>query len=129
MDWVESQLDRAEWDAPPSVGLLDYVPVGARPLFERLYTEMLGYVDKYPDDERRWFLLLRAWPALVAAPIRRGGGSATEQLLGERQKQASWDEAIERRVAMSANDVKFVPFSIEAGGSGGRSRKVSLTSV
>ena len=29
---------------------------------------------------------------------------------------ASWDEAIERRMAMSANDVKFVPFSIEAGG-------------
>ena len=48
---------------------------------------------------------------------------------GERQKQESWDEAIERRVAMSANDVKFVPFSIEAGGSGGRLREVSLPSV
>ena len=35
---------------------------------------------------------------------------------GERQKRESWDEAIDRRMAVSANDVKFVPFSIEAGG-------------
>ena len=35
---------------------------------------------------------------------------------GERQKWDSWNEAIERRVAMSAHDVRFVPFSIEAGG-------------
>ena len=34
---------------------------------------------------------------------------------GERQKRASWDEAIKRRVALSAHDVRFVPFSIEAG--------------
>ena len=35
---------------------------------------------------------------------------------GERQKWDSWNEAVERRAAMSAHDVRFVPFSIEAGG-------------
>ena len=35
---------------------------------------------------------------------------------GERQKRASWKEAIKRRRAESAHDVEFVPFSIEAGG-------------
>ena len=40
---------------------------------------------------------------------------------GEREKRASWEDkgAIERRRAMSANDVEFVPFSIEAGGAWG----------
>ena len=58
------------------------------------------------------------WNSMSAGP---GGyisydhtGWGAEQ--GERHKQESWDEAIDRRMAMSANDVKFVPFSIEAGG-------------
>ena len=42
---------------------------------------------------------------------------------GERQKRASWDEAIKRRVALSAHDVRFVPFSIEAGGAWGPAAK------
>ena len=35
----------------------------------------------------------------------------------------SWDEAIKRRVALSAHDVRFVPFSIEAGGAWGPAAK------
>ena len=40
---------------------------------------------------------------------------------GEREKRASWEDkgAIDRRRAVSANDVEFVPFSIEAGGAWG----------
>ena len=37
---------------------------------------------------------------------------------GEREKRASWEDkgAIDRRREVSAHDVEFVPFSIEAGG-------------
>ena len=35
---------------------------------------------------------------------------------GERQKRASWDKAVRRKRDVSACDVDFVPFSLEAGG-------------
>ena len=42
---------------------------------------------------------------------------------GERQKRDSWRESIDRRRDMSAGDVEFVPFSIEAGGVWGPAAK------
>ena len=69
--WVETVMVLPEWDNPPPDALLDYVPVGARPLFTQLYTEMLEYLERYPGGERRWFMLVRLWPAVVTAPIRR----------------------------------------------------------
>ena len=89
-DWVSGQLALPTWDDPPVEALMDYVPVGARPLFTQLYTEMLEYVERYPDDERRWFMLLRLWPVVVTAPLRRGGGSAAEQLLKRLEKWRDW---------------------------------------
>ena len=42
---------------------------------------------------------------------------------GESEKLSSWDGAIDRRREVSANDVEFVPFSIEAGGAWGPAAK------
>ena len=72
-----------EWLHPPADALLDYVPTGARPFYVEQWREMAEWLNRYPDDEARWFLLLRAWPALVTAPLRRGGdsGSAADQLI------------------------------------------------
>ena len=42
---------------------------------------------------------------------------------GERQKRDSWRQSIDRRRDMSAGDVEFVPFSIEAGGVWGPAAK------
>ena len=94
LNWVVDQMRRSEWMDPPEEALLDYVPVGARPLYTQLYTEMLEYLERYSEDERRWFMLLRLWPAVVTAPIRRGGGSATEQLLKRLEKWRDWRTAI-----------------------------------
>ena len=81
-------------------------------------------------------MLLRAWPRLVCAPLRRGGGNAAEQLVkrlelwrdwgaefGEREKESSWGEAVRRRQEESAHCVEFVPFSLEAGGVWGPAAK------
>ena len=38
---------------------------------------------------------------------------------GESEKRPSWEDAIDRRRALSTNEVQFVPFSIEAGGAWG----------
>ena len=38
---------------------------------------------------------------------------------GESEKRSSWEDAIDRRRAVSTNEVEFVPFSIEAGGAWG----------
>ena len=48
-------------------------------------------------------------------------GLGAEQ--GEIAKRASWDNAVDRRRAVSANDVEFVPFSIETGGAWGPAAK------
>ena len=61
-----------EWAQPLVERPLDYIPVGARPLCQSLFTEMLCWLERYPDDDERWFMLLRAWPRLVCAPLRRG---------------------------------------------------------
>ena len=42
---------------------------------------------------------------------------------GELEKLSSWKDAVDRRRAMSAKDVEFVPFSIEAGGAWGPAAK------
>ena len=42
---------------------------------------------------------------------------------GEKEKQDSWDEAIQRRQDIAAAHVSFVPFSIEAGGVWGPAAK------
>lgn len=42
---------------------------------------MVEWLDKYPSDVERWFLVLRAWPALIMAPLKRGGGAAADQLM------------------------------------------------
>jgi hypothetical protein len=93
---VHFHLPHAHAPRPACTGLsspcelLDYIPVGARPLYTHLYTEMLQFLERYPDDERRWFMALRAWPALVTAPVRRGGGNATERLLKRLEKWRDW---------------------------------------
>ena len=78
--WMRGVMYDEEWAQPPSARPLDYIPVGARPLFQTLFTEMLQWLDRYPDDVERWFMLVRVWPRLVCAPLRRGGGNAAEQL-------------------------------------------------
>ena len=74
-------MDDDEWMEPPVDHLLDYVPVGARPLFAEQFREMLWWLERDSRNEARWFLLLRAWPVLVTGPIRHGGPSATKQLV------------------------------------------------
>ena len=36
----------AEWALPPVARPLDYVPVGVRPMFQDLFTEMLHWLDQ-----------------------------------------------------------------------------------
>ena len=79
-----------EWALPPVARPLDYVPVGVRPMFQDLFTEMLHWLDRYPDDTERWFMLVRAWPRLVCAPLRRGGGSASDQMMKRMEKWRDW---------------------------------------
>ena len=79
--WMRGVMHDAEWALPPVARPLDYVPVGVRPMFQDLFTEMLHWLDRYPDDTERWFMLVRAWPRLVCAPLRRGGGNASDQLM------------------------------------------------
>eukprot|EP01046_Picozoa_sp_COSAG06_P064638 COSAG06_NODE_15534_length_1063_cov_3.820539_1_plen_273_part_00 len=62
--WVASVMDDDEWMEPPVDHLLDYVPVGARPLFAEQFREMLWWLERDSRNEARWFLLLRAWPVL-----------------------------------------------------------------
>ena len=38
-----------------SVGHLDNVPVGARPFYVQKYTEMLHWLERYPNDVECWF--------------------------------------------------------------------------
>jgi hypothetical protein len=55
--WVASVMDDDEWMEPPVDHLLDYVPVGARPLFAEQFREMLWWLERDSRNEARWFLL------------------------------------------------------------------------
>ena len=84
-------IDDDEWMAPPIDHLLDYVPVGARPLFAEQFREMLRWLEREQRNEARWFLLLRAWPVLVTGPILRRSDYARTPLGGSgRELDPAW---------------------------------------
>ena len=108
MAWVRRVMMAAEWLQPPPESLMDYVPAGARPFYVSQWTEMVEWLEKYPNDVERWFLVLRAWPALVMAPLKRGGGSATDQLMRRLERwrdcdyEGLYNDALAERCAREA---------------------------
>ena len=67
---------------------------------------------QYVVDARIFWNSLSSSSAGYVAYADTGWGAES----GERQKRASWDKAVRRKRDVSACDVDFVPFSLEAGG-------------
>jgi hypothetical protein len=42
---------------------------------------MAEYIERYPNDEARLFMMLRLWPALITGPLPRGGTNAAEKII------------------------------------------------
>ena len=40
---------------------------------------MAEYIERYPNDEARWFMMLRLWPVLITGPLSRGGTNAAKK--------------------------------------------------
>ena len=101
--WVRRVMHDDMWLEPPEAPLMDYVPTGARPFYVEQWREMVDWLNRYPGDEERWFLLLRAWPVLVTGPLRRGGdcGAAADQLIKrlELWRDFRFEELYDRYVA------------------------------
>ena len=97
-----------QWLQPPGESLLDYVPAGVRPFYVAQWTEMVEWLDRYPNDVERWFLVLRAWPALIMAPLSRGGGAAADQLMRRLERwrdcdyEGLYDDMMAARAAREA---------------------------
>ena len=72
-------MDEDEWMQPPRDKILEYVPVGARSLYQEQWMEMAEYIERYPNDEARWFMVLRLWPVLITGPLSRGGTNAARR--------------------------------------------------
>ena len=74
---------------------------------------------EYVVDARIFWNSMSEGPTGYTAYSHTGWGAVQ----GERQKRDSWRKSIDRRRDMSAGDVEFVPFSIEAGGVWGPAAK------
>ena len=67
---------------------------------------------EYVIDARVYWNMMSDGASGYTAYQRVGWGAE----FGEREKESSWGEAVRRRQEESAHCVKFVPFSLEAGG-------------
>ena len=74
---------------------------------------------EYVVDARIFWNSMSEGPTGYTAYSHTGWGAVQ----GERQKRDSWRKSIDRRRGMSAGDIEFVPFSIEAGGVWGPAAK------
>ena len=70
-----------DWAQPPSSKIMDFVPYNARPLFQEQMTNALHNVGSHSQSVVEWFILLRLFPALVTAPLRRGSRNGGRILL------------------------------------------------
>ena len=79
--WARLQMETGVYDTPPSHSVLDYVPMSCRAKYVTVFAALVAWVNRGHRDEFRWFCLLRLFPAMVCAPLRRGSRNGSRVVL------------------------------------------------
>ena len=72
--WARSIMSEKEWLNPPNRRLMDFVPYAARSLFQEEFGHVIS-TAALSNDAVHWLVVLRLFPAIVAAPLKRGGAT------------------------------------------------------